>query len=80
MRKIKREGVRKLHQAMNGVALGHGVYGKAAMGQIGNEMSLKITIRLYQSIFLIVLIDLHLCSFVCQCKTMGFYSSPQMPP
>lgn len=52
MRKIKTEGVRKLHQAMNGAALGHGVYEQATMGQIeGDEMSLQITIRLYQSIF-----------------------------
>lgn len=59
--KDKREGGRKLHQAMNGAPLGHGVYGRPVVGQTeGDEMSLKITMRLYQSIFLIVLVDLHL--------------------
>lgn len=61
MRKIKKEGVSKLHQAMNGAEFGHGVYGQAAVELMeGDEISPQITIILYQSIFLIVLIDLHL--------------------
>lgn len=33
MGKIKGEGGRKLHQALNRAALGHGVYGQAVAGR-----------------------------------------------
>lgn len=71
--KDKRAGGGKLHQAVNEAALGQRVYGQSVVGQIGggDEMSLQITIRLYQSICQIVLIGPHLWllnSFIPQCK------------
>ena len=62
----KREGVKKLHQAMNRAALVHGVYGQVVVRQMeGGEMSPQITIRLYQSICPALLIDLHLSLHSC---------------